>query len=125
MPEERAGAIAKQIILEAMEGVTVKVVIDLWRRLTSYTPVDTGRARAGWVIAKGERTAGYRPPEGFYGPPALPPVPYAKGQDIYIANNVQYIGMLDEGHSMQAPDGFSERATDETVRKFTSEGGEA
>lgn len=127
MAEEtgRAGAIARQIVTEALEGVTVKVTLDLWRRLAMYTPVDTGRARAGWNIAKGERTARYTPPEGVYAFPAIPPVPYVRGQDIYITNNVSYIESLDEGSSQQAPEGFSERATDETVRKFTSEGGEA
>jgi hypothetical protein len=32
------------------------------------------------------------------------------GQDIYISNNVPYIGILDQGSSEQAPAGFVDRA---------------
>lgn len=130
--------IMQELIDEATKGAVTEVAIDLHRRLVMYTPVDTGRARAGWIIAKSERTARFTPPPGRYNVPVSRSVsngegttligtdvavPYEKGKDVCITNNVPYIEALDNGHSQQAPQGFTDRAVNEVVRKFTLGGG--
>lgn len=56
----------------------------LLTELANATPVDTGLAKASWTMSPG------RP--GAY----------------YITNEVPYIGVLNEGHSLQAPAHFIE-----------------
>lgn len=89
------------------------------------TPVDTGRARAGWArgleelggtftregtdskaISEGRRRGGLRREVGK-----------RKGDIGYVAitNNVEYVQYLEYGHSDQAPDGFIRRSL-ETLR---------
>lgn len=95
------------------------------------TPVNTGRARANWLVS----TVG--PLEGAPQPPVGPPTPpgdprrethaaeaaqralehasaavaqYELGDRIFIVNNLDYIGPLDEGHSQQAPAGMTVQA---------------
>ena len=68
-------------------------------QLRSTTPIRTGRARNGWqsTFRKGVAGSGR-------------PVPIAK-------NNVPYIGVLDEGSSLQAPRGIVEPALNKTRKK--------
>lgn len=138
--DERADIdrIVGDLIDAATKEAVTQVAVDLHRRLVMYTPVDTGRARAGWIISKSERTARFTPPPGRYNVPVARvissdagstiigtdvAVPYEKGKDVFVTNNVPYIEALDNGHSQQAPQGFSERAVNEVVRKFSSGGG--
>lgn len=101
------------------------------REVILATPVDTGRARSNWIVS-------------LNAPVVLPREPYAPGsklglseranaqaaidqgvdrinasqpkQDIYISNNVHYIGKLnDEGTSAQAPAGFVQSAVAHAV----------
>ena len=100
------------------------------REVVLATPVDTGRARSNWIVSLSV--------------PVLSPIgPYAPGsklgkgeranaeaalqqgrerinaargpQDIYISNNVNYIGRLNEGYSAQAPAGFVQSAVARAV----------
>lgn len=92
------------------------------------TPVDTGRARAGWQVS--------------FGSPALADLPatvvdqsgastiavnegkilqFKIGPSLFIANSVPYIARLDQGYSQQAPEGFSRAAVEAALaflRKF-------
>ena len=110
-----------------IEVVTVqkKVSFDLFRRLVSRTPVDTGRARSGWNIAVDhpdrsvpapiEHTdmqtgkapspaAGeIRAAEVGTALAALKPGDY---RPVWISNNLPYIVELEKGHSRQAPAGM-------------------
>jgi hypothetical protein len=64
------------------ELVLRKVALDVQRRVMERTPVDTGRARAGWGLSMtGTHTA-------------------------VIHNSVEYIIPLEYGHSKQAPAGM-------------------
>lgn len=96
-------------------------LFDLFRRLSIYTPVDTGRARAAWLLAGGSpsRFVPYAP-EGTYPPPEPPAISVVLGETYYLTNNVVYIEALDKGHSRQAPTGITVRAVAETTRKFSS-----
>lgn len=64
------------------ELVLRKVALDVQKRVMERTPVDTGRARAGWGLSMtGTHTA-------------------------VISNNVEYIIPLEFGHSKQSPNGM-------------------
>ena len=71
--------------------VAAKMALDLHQGLVLATPVDTGRARAGWTVDTGP-------------------------QDPVIENVVPYIGVLNDGHSQQAPAGFVEAEIDKATR---------
>jgi hypothetical protein len=96
------------------------LVID--QALVTSTPVDTGRARANWIVGSGPSTAAidaYVP--GTNGTTAQANTEAALQQArefldanaisvIYISNNLSYIQYLNEGSSAQAPAGFIEAA---------------
>lgn len=86
--------------------IVKKAVFMLLERLMTRTPVDTGRARAGWqVTVDGE--SDYAPPPGQHlaDPSRFASLPTAVA--VYnIENNVEYIIPLEAGHSQQAPSGF-------------------
>lgn len=79
------------------------------------TPVDTGLARGNW------RTRIGTPNEEQLSSPRSVSSVVAEGTgeirqwridspDIFITNNIEYIGFLDEGSSLQAPNGMTEQA---------------
>ncbi len=61
--------------------VVRKVGFDLHGRIVERTPVDTGRAKAGWALD-------------------------VRPEMTIIYNNVEYIVPLEYGHSKQAPQGM-------------------
>ena len=78
------------------------------------TPVDTGLARGNWRTKTGSPEE-----EEINSPRSVAAVvaeanaeirQYQLGSNIFITNNVEYIGFLDEGSSLQAPNGMSEQA---------------
>jgi hypothetical protein len=71
---------------EAMDLVLKSVGFETQNRITKKTPVDTGRARAGW---QGEHDRQDQHKATFT-----------------ISNNVPYIIFLEYGHSKQAPSGM-------------------
>ncbi len=87
------------------------VSLDLLRRLVLKTPVDTGRARGNWQTAIGaavegdiERLdpgGGAAIQEGLSKLAGLKPF-----ETVWISNNLDYIEILEAGHSDQAPAGF-------------------
>jgi hypothetical protein len=75
-----AGFISKA--QDRFDTVFRKTALEVEKRVVIRTPVDTGRARAGWGLAmQGKFTA-------------------------VLANNVPYIVKLEYGHSKQAPAGM-------------------
>lgn len=90
--------------------------------LITSTPVDTGRARANWIVGLGPSTAAidaYAPGKNGNTAGANAEAALAQAQDflsgtdaqvIYISNNLSYIQYLNEGSSKQAPAGFIEAA---------------
>lgn len=86
------------------------------------TPVDTGRARANWFVSVGSfsRREVKGPDLGNQGANEAAATAQALSQGqaalasyevrlgpIFIVNSVPYIGELDDGSSMQAPDGIT------------------
>lgn len=87
------------------EQAKKKVALEIFDGLIEKTPVDTGRARAGWSMDS--RHGGHVPPKD--GPfPVGTPNPPEKSSEIVIYNNVEYISILNNGHSKQAPKMFIE-----------------
>lgn len=84
-----------------------KAVFMLIERLIMTTPVDTGRCMAAWQISVDSESDFCIPP-GDYGDvdvskfSSLP-----RALEVYnIENNTQYVLVLENGHSKQAPSGF-------------------
>lgn len=82
--------------------------------IIAMTPVDTGRARAGWDVTVSTPST-FVPPEGAssYSTRDISGVLTAMqtmqlGDSCWITNNVVYIRRLNEGWSKQAPAGFVE-----------------
>ena len=104
-----------------------KAALDLFGELIQTTPIDTGRARAGWsmdIRHGGNVPEDRKKPKGWkkgdtplYQRPATPMPP--KGAPfIMIYNNVEYIVYLNEGKSTQAPTHFVEQAVDKIARNL-------
>ena len=84
------------------------------------TPVDTGRARANWQVGLGGPEVGQLDELSPSGAEAIArnagEIQQRRGsQDVYISNNLPYIGRLNEGSSAQAPAGFVEKAVQAAV----------
>lgn len=112
-----AGRIMRQAVIEGGNEVTKMALFDLYRRLASYTPVHTGRARAGWILAEGSPST-FVPAPGQYGPQDPPAITIIAGETYFITNNLPYIEALDHGHSDKAPAGMTDRAVNEVERKY-------
>lgn len=76
---------------QLVADVVKKTALDLQAGLMLATPVDEGTARNGWQIDDA-------------------------GEMTRVQNMVPYIGVLNDGHSKQAPAGFVENVIDDVVR---------
>lgn len=109
---KRMGKRAEQVIDGANKAkrlAAMQLVVDL----TYGTPVDTGRARSNWLVDLGTpptETVEARGANSTIGAARAKVQDSKPSQTVYIANNVEYIGALNDGHSAQAAAGFVERA---------------
>jgi hypothetical protein len=91
------------------------IVLGLYRDVIIGTPVDTGRARANWQLAVGSAPASVlnktdRGRSKSNSGASASEVRKANqkmgvrkaGRSVFIANNLGYIGVLEEGHSKQS-----------------------
>ena len=93
-----------------------RIARNILREIRNATPVDTGHAASNWIGTFGSPTtqvAGSREAVNFA--PQNESLATlgrrnARLQPIFIANNVEYIGLLNTGTSTQAPRGFVEMA---------------
>ena len=87
--------------------VARKLTLDAWTKLSRRTPVDTGRARASWIVSVNEPGGGPPLLPGNYPPPAAPGVDGIDGSTaIFVTSNLIYMEALENGHSKQAPKGM-------------------
>ena len=101
-------------------GVTVanatrKIALELHNSIVEKTPVDTGRARASWMIQLDSPSEAV-PPPGEYGRDngrtreQQRVLKQLKDEDpyheIWISSNLEYIEFLENGSSKQAPVGM-------------------
>ncbi len=106
-----------------VKKVVKRVAFTVFRKLVKMTPVDTGRARAGWFMQV-DKPGDDIPPEGKKSYP--PPKMTIRGKlgdypVIVIYNNVPYIQALNDGHSKRAPANFVELALHETDQEIAAE----
>lgn len=124
--------------IESRVNVIVKDICrGTTRSLVIWTPVDTGEARSNWILSLGVPIQGtiapYTPyPKRSQGngrgraetantDGALTRAEGAiaarlPGQTVIIQNNVPYIGLLNDGSSVQAPANFVQLAMKEGVK---------
>ena len=96
---------------KAMGGakdVVGKACTAIGEDIKSETPFDTGRAKVGWIWQTGSKSE-WKPPKGHYPVTKGPKLsPFNLGDTLYLANNVEYIKVLEDGWSKkQAPAGMA------------------
>lgn len=96
---------------DTLEAVTKKkrlIGLKVLRGVVLKTPVDTGRARSNWQLSinipKTDVKKTTNNTAVADGNNTLRTIKL--GEDIYITNNLPYIGRLERGHSKQAPRGM-------------------
>jgi len=94
-----------------MSDIQKKLVLEALKRIVERTPVDTGRARGNWQVTIGTPANGKLDAldkdgqatieKGIAVLSGLPPY-----QIVFLSNNLEYIEILEEGNSQQAPNGM-------------------
>lgn len=103
---------ATQVTVGA-EKVVRKAALAADAALVLSTPVDTGRARGGWLAAVDSIALETVPKLDKSGTEALAQAREVISQwrlgdgTIFLSNSVPYIVPLEEGHSKQAPQGMT------------------
>lgn len=106
-PAKATKAEIKRHMVDVLDRVKRALILDVDSRLVLATPVDTGRARAGWNVSKNTPDLSAPPDRTSRDPIDLAPSSNPN-TDYYDTNNVEYIQPLNDGHSAQAPAGFVE-----------------
>lgn len=100
----------------------VRITLGAAANLATDTPVDTGHASNNWIASIGspatEVAGSHEAPDSGPQKEGLARVAseYQLPLPTYIANNVPYIGALNDGHSKQAPTGFVQAGVLRAVR---------
>ena len=91
----------------AISGV-VRILLEEFAQLQGGTPVDTGRARAAWLITGDRGAIEFVPALGqvSYTPQVPDMVSLMDADVIIVLNNVEYILALNAGWSKKQPAGF-------------------
>lgn len=105
---------------EKYEQLLRVTVLETDSRLKQASPVDTGRFRLSWAISE-QGTPGYdagpqTSPSGITPPRRLDYQVERAGNVYHIHNNLPYAEPLANGHSIQAPAGW----TDVIAREMTA-----
>ncbi len=103
------------------DALVVKTAILINQAVVLATPVDTGRARANWQASIGTPITEPTDDEDISGNSTISGnngviSRRASGQTVFISNNVDYIGDLNDGSSSQAPANFVELAVQEAIK---------
>lgn len=101
---------AKDLVGKRLLVFQRKVTLAVLRGVIFKTPVDTGRARGGWIVGVN------KVPNGMGRPDRNGGSAFAEGASkigslrpfsvVYVANNVVYVKYLEDGSSAQAPRGM-------------------
>lgn len=104
-----------ELVEEDADKAVRSLALNLYRKITFKTPVDTGRARANWNMSVGS-------PDYSTTDKAQPQQPKLGNGDglspIFIANALPYINKLENGYSGQAPQGMVALSVEEVKREF-------
>lgn len=104
----------------AMPTVVRMIAMEVYGRIIKRTPVDTGRARANWMLSLGNPDLATTESTDKTGQTTLASglsqvAKYTDGS-IWITNNLPYIKRLENGWSKQAPNGMVRL----TIAEFSS-----
>lgn len=117
---DRMDVLAQRVVRRSNEGVK-EVAAETVKNLINDTPKDTGQAAANWQVGINEMPSfkpGYTDISGARAS-ALAEIEKRKaGETVFISNPTPYIGLLNAGHSSQAPAMFVERAIARANRKI-------
>lgn len=98
-------------LLNLNQETVVRVIAnELWiaitagARVSPGTPVDTGRAKASWIMSEGSPATSVPPPGDYSDAPGFMHV--SGKTNVFIVSNLDYIEALEHGHSDQAPKGM-------------------
>jgi hypothetical protein len=110
---KRLAIISKRVQDNALKTVQ-RAAIAADQTAVLKTPVDTGRARANWMVSIGTPNLSETPSTSAdvalqQGRDAIGSYQLGQG-GIFISNSVPYIQQLDQGSSAQAPAGISAQA---------------
>ncbi len=110
---KQLNSIADKVEDDVFNKVIRKALFDLLQEIIRTTPIDTGRARASWVLDVNFND--FALPPGDYNISFEKAVPEAMSwlpkSDYYVIyNNLEYIVALENGHSKQRPNGFVAQA---------------
>lgn len=112
--EAQIDAFVDEDIPEALFDLMRAISLTGLTSLVMMTPVDTGRARANWIVTIGsadfsysesdfDQSGGSTIAQGTGKLPGLKADPFTV---IYLQNNLPYIEPLEDGSSTQAPNGM-------------------
>lgn len=98
----------------SIEKVVRKACIDLYRAIVERTPVDTGRAKANWMISTAEPDYTVDDKDGYSFNEVVSVIDEHVSEfdfdihdgTVFITNNLEYISELENGSSDQAPYGM-------------------
>jgi len=97
-----------------------KIALDLLRKVTMKSPVDTGRFRANWMVGIGgaDETTTDSTVNDAMMRGAIILSAYRDLKQIHLSNNLFYAAALEHGRSMQAPLGVAEISVEEIEAHF-------
>lgn len=95
---------------EEMTTIVKKISMDAFSDLLRLTPRDTGYAVSNWRIGinQSDSVVLHGGSATSYSAPSFGNTNIQFGDNVHIYNNTAYIGLLEDGHSRQAPAGMIE-----------------
>ena len=111
------------LIGDEAKRIIIEILLEEFSQLQASTPVDTGRAQAGWLISGEGASWGFCPALGRpqYSPQAPDMGSLMKSDVIFVINNVEYILYLEAGWSKRQPGGFVATFLSNAKRRIAQE----
>lgn len=107
-------------LLAAIAEARNALALEITANLQDRCPVDTGHARANFVPSLAAPFAGEAQDGGAQAAGVAQVLGAKLSDDVFVANNVPYIGRLIGGSSSQAPAGWDVEAIDQAVQTIQS-----
>lgn len=112
-------------IIDSIGETQAKTTVDLVTNLTRNTPVDTGRARANWIVKIGKPSRSIKEITSKSGNVAIAQAENVAGKIargdgnsiVFVSNNLPYIVHLDKGTDKMAPFNIVQKSIKATARR--------
>ena len=100
-----------------------KIALELLKKVTMKSPVDTGRFRANWMTGIGgaDETTTESTVDDAVMRGSIILSAYRDLKQIHLSNNLPYAAALEHGHSQQAPLGVAEISVAEIEAHFNEQ----